>query len=815
MESLLQDFRFAWRMLRKSPGFTIVAMLTLAVGIGANVAIFGFVDELWLRPMPVRDAGQLVRIFTSNPSSEGEVERGWSSYPDFQDLRSAKTLSGVALLERRGGFYDDGTQNNLVTAAVLSDNFFEVLQPTLALGRVFTEDELKTSHSLPVLLSYPFWQRAFHGDTSLVGHTIVVDRQPVTVLGILPRGFRGTEPMQVPDLWIPMSTWVQLVPGDRVRMTSRVFRDFELFGMLRKDVGLQQAKAELATISAALAQTHPETNAGRKITAVPETQTRGDWTASVGLALLAVAALVLLIACANVASLLLARAEHRRKEIATRIALGALPRQIIRQLLAETVLLGAGATVAAILLGNYVLEILPALLPQTAVPAGVDAYLSLRGLLFSVLVAVASLCVFGLVPALQASHVAPAAVLNRSGTQAVVSRRRLRSLLVIGQIALSVVAIVSAGLLVRSVWRALQIDPGFNAHQNMLIMEMVPGMGSKGEQGSQAFVQEARRRLESLPGVTATSIAMRFPFGMSGSGANRKVFVPDSLASSDRDGTTINFDSIGDGFFRVLGTRILRGRAIETQDLRTSARVVVVNERMANHFWPNGDAVGKLIRLDKPDTPPFQVIGVAENSTYNDFQEAPMPYLYIPMGNNDYGELALAVQTTSDPRMLASTVGRTLRDLDRDVPSLGMLTMREQVREALYGERLTASLMVALGGLGLLLAAVGLYGLMSFLVARRTQEIGVRLALGAQRREILGLVMRNALRLAAIGAVAGVLGSLAATRILSSLLFKVSPNDTAVMLGAIFILMAAAFAASLAPALHATKVDPVVALRCE
>jgi predicted permease len=817
MGTILQDIRYGLRMLRRSPGFTVVAIITLALGIGTNVAIFSFVDELWLRPMPVPHADQLVRIFTSNPSSKGEIERSWSSYPDFVDLRTnIKTLSGVALMERRGALYDDGVQNSLVTAAVLSDNFFDVLQPATAVGRTFTENELKSPQALPVMLSYPFWRRQFGGDVSLVGRTIVVDRQQVAVVGILPRGFRGTEAMQVPDLWIPMTTWGQLVPGElQQRVLSRGFRDYELFGRLRPSVTVQQAGLELATVANALAQDYPGTNAGRRMSVVPEAQTRGDWTAMVGLVLLGIAALVLLIACANVASLLLARAEHRRKEIATRVALGATARQIVRQLLTETMLLTALGMVAALAFGNLALQLLPALMPQSSVPSGVDAYLSLRGFAFAMVIAIVSLLLFGLVPALQASQVAPALALKQFGVMGASARRPFRSLLVVAQVALSVVMVVSAGLLVRSVLKALDADPGFNAHQNMLVLELTPAFGTRTSQESLAYVREIRQRLEALPNVTATSIAMRFPFGMSGGGATRKVFLPATLGPNDREGVTINFDPIGDGFFSALGTRILQGRAIDAHDLQIGAHVAVVNQQMANRFWPDGAAVGKRFRSDKLNGDEYEVVGVAEDSKYNDYQEAPMPLLYVPMTEDDYGELALAITTRSDPGSLSATVRRTLLEVNRNVPVLGILTWRDQIREALYEERMTARLIVTLGGLGLLLAAVGMYGLMAFLVTRRTQEIGIRVALGAQRSAILRLVMGHALGLTGVGLAIGILGSVAATRALRSFLFGVAPTDILVFAGAIAVLLMVTLAATLVPAMRAVRVDPMVALHYE
>jgi len=581
METLLQDVRYGLRTLLKSPGFTVVAVITLAVGIGANVAIFSYVDELWLRPMPVPHAGQLVRIYTSNPSSKGEIERRYSSYPDFEDLRAnVKTLSGVALHEGRGAMLDDGVENKLVTAALVSDNFFDVLQARRAVGRMFTERELRNGSAPEIVLSYPFWRHQYNGDPGIVGQTIIVDGQHVTVLGVLPRSFRGTEAMMVRDLWIPVSTWQQIRP-EKGHLVSRTFRDFDLFGRLRDGVSLQQAKAELSGIAAQLAQSYPDTNNGRKLTLVPEKQTRGDEIAAFGLILLGVAALVLLIACSNVSSLLLARSEYRRHAIATRVALGASRVRIVRQLLTETVLLAVAGAVSALVLGDALLRALPSLMPQMSFNVGVDAYLSWRGFVAALGLAVTSMFLFGTVPALLASHMMPAAALKQRGIETGRVRPTARNVLVVAQVALSLVLLVGAGLLVRSVLRGLALDPGFNAHQQMLVLEISPEMEKVPD--AVGFVREARRRIEMLPGVTATAVAMRVPFGMSGGGMTRKVFVPGSLAGADREGATINVDPVGDHFFDVLGTRLVRGRAIDQHDLDTNARVVVVNPSGPHH----------------------------------------------------------------------------------------------------------------------------------------------------------------------------------------------------------------------------------------
>ena len=814
MNGVLHDLRYAFRQLRKNPGFTAVAVITLALGIGVNVATFSFVDELWLHSIPVKEPNRIVRIFTSNPTGHGEIERGYSSYPDFQDLRAnSKTLSGVAALDNRGAQLDDGVRSKLVTAAVVSENFFDVLQPTPALGRTFTEAEFRNSPALSALISYPFWREQFNGDRALPGQTITVDNQPVTVLGVLPRGFRGSNPVGVPNLWLPMPTWRQLT-GEREKQTNRKFREYELFGRLQDGVSLKQAKAEVGTLAAAMANSYPASNTGFRMTLAPEHETRGE-LANVSLVLLGIAALVVLVACANVAGLLIARAEYRRKEIATRLALGASPANLIRQLLTETALLAGFATVAALLLGNFVLNQLPKFLPQTGFSIGVDPHLNSRALLFAVITAAASLFLFALIPVLQATKIDPGSALKQASSRTSTSRRTLRSVLVVAQVALSLVMVVCSGLLVRSVTKALALDPGFNAHQDMLIVELVPSFGTKTDEASMAFVREACKRLEALPGVTATATAMRFPFGMSGGGATRKVFPMANAGNIGAEGATINFDPVGEGYFSVLGTRILRGRAIERHDLDTDAHVLVVNQAMANRFWPNGDAVGQRVHLERTDGDEYEVIGIAEDGKYNDVREVRLPYLFVPMRSGDYGELAMAVKTNVDPGALAPSVRKVLRELNRQVPADPIVTLREHMREALYEDRVMAELIGTMGGLGLLLAAIGIYGLMAFLVGRRTPEIGIRMAMGAKRGRIFRLVIGHALQLMAIGAVIGIAGAIAVAQAMRSLLFGVAPTDVLTIVTAVAVLALVALAGAAVPAAHAAKVDPMVALRYE
>jgi putative ABC transport system permease protein len=815
MTALAQDFRYALRQLGRTPAFASVAVVTLALGIGANIAIFSLIDEAWLRPMPVPDSERLLRIFTSNPSSEGVVARGYSSYPDFLDVRqAAKTLSGVAVLERRGAQLDTGSEYKLVRAAVVSDNFFEVLGPIPAPGRAFREAEVRAPGARMVMLSYPFWRQQFNADPALPGGLIVLDRQQVLVTGILPRGFRGTVPGMVPDVWIPMATWTDLT-GDREWQQQRGFRDFELFARLRPGATIPQADAELATIAARLARQYPGTNAGRQMSAVPESRSRGEAVARMSLTLLAIAALVLLIACANVASLLLARAESRRHELATRVALGASRLRLVRQLLAETVLIALFAAVAALVLGSYLIEWLPRFLPETGLTARIDAHMGGRVLLFAGLAALASLVVFGLLPAWQASGAAPMQALKQQESRGGAARARMRSGLVVTQVAISLMLTVSGGLLVRSLVNAEGADPGFDAHQNMLVLELVPGFGTRGAGAARAFVQEARRRVEALPGVVGTAAAMRIPFGLSGSGATRRVFLPGAPGAGGTDGIPIHYDPVSDRFFELVGTRLLKGRAIDAHEVETHARVMVVNQTMARRFWPGRDAVGQPVRLDAWDGEAYRVIGVAEDSVNADLAEDPVPYLYTPMADGDYGELTLVVKTLTDPSPAAREVRRLLRDLNPDVPTIYLATLRDHMRLATSDQRMTTRLIASLGALGLFLVAVGLYGLTSFLVGRRTREIGIRLALGAQPRAVFEQVIGRALLLSAVGVVAGAAGAVAATRALRAFLFGVGPADVPAFTMGVAIVVAVTCAAAFVPAWRAAKVDPVTALRSE
>jgi putative ABC transport system permease protein len=811
IENFLQDIRYGLRQLRRNPGFTAVAILTLALGIGVNTAVFSLVDEVWLRPRPTPHPERIVRIYTSNPSSEGEIARGESSYLDYYYVsRGVKSLSGVALLQRRGAMLDMHGESKLLDVAVVSDNFFDVLEPTAAAGHVLTAAQAGAPGALTVMFSYPFWNDQFNADPTLPGKTIALNHQHVTVAGVLPRGFHDTEPTATADIWIPLSTWSELT-GERPTL-ARGTRDYSLFGRLRPDASLRQANAELAVIAAGLAREHPETNAGRKMMCLRESQVQGEGVRGFSLILLAISGLVLLIACVNVASLLIARAEHRRHEFAMRSALGASRRRLLRQLLTEALLLGAAATAAALVIGGWVDALLPKVLPQLSFTTPVDAHMTPRVLYFSLAAGILSVLAFDTIPARQGSRNSSADILKQYSRSAT-SRTSVRSVLVVGQVAISLVLVVAAGLLVRSLRNAEAANPGFDAHQNMLVLDFATDC--KTQQAYRAFVEEARHRIEAIPGVLGTAVAMRIPFGLSGAGATQKVFFAGATGRAATDGIPVGYDPVSDNFFQMMGTGILRGRAIDAHDLQTDAHVMMINRTMAQRFWSGEDPIGQYVRLQKADGDRYEVVGVAQDSKNEDFVEAPTPYFYTPMGLGDYGELEMVVKTGADPSSIAGPVRHTLLSLDQGLTIVYFKTLREHVRLAMADQRISAELIASLGALGLLLAAVGLYGLTSYLVRSRTQEIGIRMALGATRASILRLVMARALALTSVGLAIGLAGAFGVTGALRALLFGVAPHNVFVFAVATAVLALVTCTASFVPALRATRVNPTEALHYE
>jgi putative ABC transport system permease protein len=777
MNGLLQDLRYAIRQLRKSPGFTVVAVLTLALGIGANTAIFSIVDAIWLRPLPIHNPGSLIRISDQKPDHGDE---GHVSYAAYQDYRTQATaFSGIAAVGLHGAVLKANGESKMLVVGEVSPNYFSVLGVSTTLGRTFTEAELQAPNPPPlVMLGYTAWRRYFGGDPQIAGKTIVIDGRNCVVAGVLPRGFRGTEPFVEPEVWIPIPTWL-FITGDNP--TDRPDREFDLLARLAPGHSLEQARLETGLIATRLAQLYPKTDAGRKINVAFERDVRNPFLRMLSALLLALATLVLLIACANVANLFLAHGESRRKEIATRIALGGTRARLVWQLTIEGVPLSMLGAAFAVLLAGWIIRLLPALMPATEVPIGFDFRLDGRVLLFASALSLISAALFGIVPAFHASRVAPITVMKEaSGASPRQRRWSLANFIVVAQMAASLVLLTGAGLLVKTLMQVEMRDPGFDRHQQMVLMD--PTVKDLPQVQLQPYLDDVISRVEAVPGVRHAAFARFIPFGVGG-GRKKVVSTPAQILVPGEDGLRVGYTDVSPGYFATMGTRLIRGRAFTAADRSTSVKVIVISQASARQFSPGQDPLDKYLRVGGASGVDWQIVGIAQDATYNDLTESPQPYIYFPIAQDPAWEVTLAISTTTDADSMVRPLVRAVQEVNQDVPVFGAHTLEARMRAASYAQRFPAILVAVLGLLALMLATVGLYGVVSYSVTRRTHEIGVRIALGAEPNRILRLVVGRGLWLAGIRTAIGLAGALAVTRVLSSLLYGVSPADPATFAG--------------------------------
>ena len=814
MTTFIGDLRYGMRMLLRSPGLTLAAVLSLALGIGANAAIFSYVDALWLRPLAVRDSARLVKVFTSENTSSGENLYGATSNPDYQDLRQQlHSITDLAAEDRRGALLNLPGQMVQLLCDVVSPNYFRALGVNARVGRTFSEQDASAENSpAVVVIGYSFWQNQYGGDPAIVGKTIVVDGVNVTVLGVLPRAFRGGEAITDVQLFVPTSTWKQLHGGAAPELTLRDDRRYDVYGYLAPGTSLAQAQAELNTIAARLAESYPKSNARLKYTVVPEADSHGSERGRLGTVLLGIAGLVLLIACANVANLLLARSEARRREIATRLALGASRVRMVRQLMTESLLLAICGGASALVLGAWIIGLLPALNPPTAYSVGLDTRLDFRVATFALASAVVATFIFGLIPALRSTRSDLYTGMKGAAQLAGSRKLPLRNVVVVMQVALSVLVVASAGLLARTLINALELNPGFDQKQQLLIVNLVPGLSPLKDAQYLDYYNRAIAAAESLPAVRSAAFAMRLPMGESGGGATHDVLLPQSAAGETP--AAINYAWVSPGYFRTMGTRLLRGRDFTLQDTAASPRVAVINQSLAQRLWPDQDALGRhvLVGRKRLET---TVVGLVEDGKYNALTEPSKPYFFVPFTQEADAEGVLLVATNSDARSLIAPLRRKLAGVDATVPVTATYTLDQHMKIASYEQRVSAALVGCLGLLGLTLASLGLYGVISYWVNRRTREIGIRVALGAMPRNIFRGVAGQGMRLAVLGVVIGLVATAAATQVLRNFLYGVSPHDPVSLMIAAVILLSVALLASAVPAQRAARVDPMVALRYE
>ncbi len=810
MRHIVQDLRYGLRMLARNPGFTTVAVLSLALGIGANSTIFSIVDSLFLRPWPVKGSERLVVIQTDRPKSP---DYHMSSYPDYLEIgQEVGALSDVVAYDSRGGFISGKGQGAEVSVEVVSQNYFAALGVRALRGRMFSpQPEQAAAENHSVVVSYALWQRYFGGDPSLPGKTTLLDGKPFSVVGITPQDFCGLRSGWTPGIWVTTQGWATMVPGEDQAYALRDNRMFELAGHLRPGAQLSEARAQLNGLAQRLALAFPDTNQGVRFLAYPASMADQKGMAF-GAYLLAMVGMVLLISCANVAVLMLAQTERRQREIAMRRALGAGRGRLVAQLLTEGLLLSVAGGVLGVVLASWVMNFVPALVPGLS---ETHLVFDRRVLVFTTSVSLLTPLVFGLVPGLRAAKCDLVAVLKGEDPRFGQARGRLplRSVLVSGQIALSVILLAGSALLLRSLLYSRQINPGFDPKKNVLMLSVAPPMlYGYSEAQAAALYPALAAHLESVPGIVRASYARRPPLTEIEGGEKQAVVIPGVQPPPGTDHFKIRYNIVGPKFFAAVGTRIEKGREFNGFDLPSKTPVVVINDAMARRFWPGQDPVGGSIQIDKKD---YQIVAVVESGRYVRLHETVQPYLFLPFTQVFSFECMLFVETAGDPRTLVSTIVKETATVNKHVPIVNAVTLKEHMQEVLAGERSAASLLASLSLLGMFLAAVGLYAAVAYQATRRTHEIGIRMALGARRNDVLRLVLAQGLRLSAAGALVGFAGAFAASRLLSRFIYGVAPTDPVSYAVSILVAVSVALLASYFPARRATKVDPMVALRHE
>ena len=809
MRTLLQDLRYGARMLWKNPGFTLIAVITLSLGIGANTAIFSVIDALMLRPLPFREPDNLFQVW------ETDVKRGYNemdaSYPNFADWRDQnQVFEQIAIYS--GGTYNlaGAAEPERIQGAIVSPAFFPLLGVKPALGRVFLPEEDHPNKVFSVVMSERLWRRRFNSDPQIIGRTISLDTESFTVVGVVPNIADLAELPNDTDLWIPIS--------HGYGFDNRRGHGYQVMARLKQGVTREQAQADMDRIAGSLAIRHPESNTDHSVRLVPlQEQIVGDYKLAL-LALLGAVLSVLLIASANVANMLLARAAGRQKEISIRSALGAGRFRVIRQLLAESLLLAGLGGAAGLLLAVWGVYLLVAFGPAELPRAGGVA-VDMRALGFTFGVSLLTGIIFGLAPALQASRPDLNETLKEGmrGATGSAGHRRMRSLLVVSEIALSLVLLVGAGLLMRSFLKLQAVAPGFNPN-NMLTMRVsLEGPNYENDESRIAFYDQLLDNIKALPGVQSVGARYHIPLVPADNYANL-AFAIEGRLSEPANRPTAFYNTVSPDLFRTMEIPVSKGRPFNEHDDQKAQRVIIINETLARRYFPGEDPIGKRMTLE--DENPKEedwatIVGVVKDTKPLALDGKPAPEMYMPFAQLPARSMALMIRTTSKPESVAAAVRRNVQALDRNQLAYGLRTFEGVMSEAVAAPRFRASLLGVFAAVALILAMVGVYGVMSYAVTQRTREIGIRMALGAEPRDALKMVMKQGAKLAVAGVAIGLGGAAALTWLIEGLLFDVRAADPATFVAAPLLLAGVALLACYLPARRATKVDPIVALRCE
>jgi predicted permease len=804
-------------MLLKTPGFTVVAVVSLALGIGLNTAIFSIVNVILIRPVPVvKEQNRVMWL------------RAPISYPDYVDYREqTQSFAGMAAATGTSEFsLARGGEPELVKGEFVTANYFDVLGVGALNGRTFIKEEGETPAPV-VVLSEHLWRTRFDSDSTVIGRQISINGLGFTVVGVAPKNFVGTEAGLNRELWVPLSMQPVLNPPEASRSADPLSNRFQerdshwlaVFARLKPGVSREQAGTELTNVARHVAETYRGKVSAETLRTVQLLSMNGgmdprDREEALPLAgiVMVVVALVLLIACANIASLLLARAAVRQRETAIRQALGATRPRLVRQWLTESILLGVAGGALGLLLALWANQLLIAYL-QTTPLASLELGLDWRVLAFTLGVSVATGIVFGLAPALQASRLDIVMALKSEDAQRACSRRsRLRAVFVTAQVTLSVVLLVGAGLFIRSLQSANTIDPGFRVDRALTVPINLGLLRYKETEGEN-FYRNLLARVEAQPGVERASLVRFAQLGFSF--AQFQVVAEGRSSGPTDEGTSTGFNVVGPNYFKTMETPLLRGRDFAETDRKGAPAVVVLNETLAAKLWLGEDALGKRVSVSGPHGPFLEVIGVARDGKYHSLGEAPYPYIYQPLLQSYDPKMTLVVRTKGEPQSVAAAVREQIRALDANLPVADVKTLRDQLDLSLFPSRVAAWTLGGFGVLALLLAAIGIYGVVSYSVAQRTREIGVRMALGAKEKDVLRLVLGEGLFVVAVGLALGLLLAFAATRVIVGFLYGVGATDPLTFASVPLLLGFIALIASYIPARRATKVDPLVALRYE
>jgi predicted permease len=826
VETLLQDFRLGWRSLRKSPGFTVVAIVTLALGIGANTAVFSMVDTLMVRPLPVQRPLDLTYLaFPRDPTHFDPQFSG----PEFRQLRdqtravfsdvNAVILGGLSASgDRADGLTVDGVTRPAQTLFA-SGEFFQMLGIRPHLGRFILPSEGNAPGADPVVvLSYRYWQTRFGGEPSVLGKTVYVNGHPVTIIGVAPKGFFGPTPLIEMEAYLPLNMMTVETTGNTDFLTATNNRNMLILARLAPGVSIERANTVLASLGPQLIQRYPHPGVGTTLQARPLRPPGlidgpNPFPAVAGL-FLTLAGMVFALACLNVANLALVRAISRQREMAVRAALGGSRLRLVRRLLSETLLLTLSAAAGGIIAGSFALRAVSSVATTFVLPLVLEFPLNLRIFLFALAIAVLAAAIVGVLPALRISTGNLSDILHEGGRSLTGRGQRTRSVLVAAQVAGSAALLIVAGLFIRSLESAQHADLGFDP-THVLNVALDPGEIGYSQIQSADFYRQLLTRARALPGVQSASLAMIVPLGDNVTGS--EITIPGHVAQRGEE-LHADRNAVSPDYFQTMNIAVLQGRDFLDSDSESSPRVAIINEAMAKRFWPGISPVGQNFKRDRDAQHPIEIVGVVRNSRTEDLYSPVSPAFYVPISQDYTSAQTLQVRTSGQPQAVAEEISSLARKLAPTAPILSVRTMSDAVRNGANGLllfNLGAKLTAVLGFLGLTLAVVGIYGVMTYAVGQRTQEIGVRMALGAQRRTILWMVSRQGLAIIGTGLSIGLVTALAAGRLVGEFLVGIGPTDPVTYITVSMLLSSVALAACYIPARRAMHIEPTVALRYE